>query len=144
MRTPTKREFLRVLEVEGWTDKGAVAGRKTGNHLRFVFTTPRGERLYTMVPHGTKPVENANHFQYVLREQLQISADEFWLAVDKGIAPTRPAPNPVQEERRGSIDIKLSANLIRKVGLTPRELARMTPAEAVATWNDWLAKHPGG
>ena len=47
MRLPTYKQLRRFVEVEGWEDKDKKSQKKTGDHHRYVFTTPKGERLYT-------------------------------------------------------------------------------------------------
>ena len=58
MRLPTYQELIRFVDVEGWE----------GNHHRFFFTTPTGERLYTRVSHGRGQINNLDLFQHILRD----------------------------------------------------------------------------
>jgi hypothetical protein len=138
MRPPTYRELRRFIEVEGWTDKDAAAGRATGDHHRYVFTTPMGDRLYTRISHGRGKIQDADLFRHILRDQLHIEEDQFWAAVDRGKTPERPEPLG-SVRAQGAIDAKLARSLLRKVGISPVELSMMTQEDAVARWSEWLA-----
>jgi hypothetical protein len=137
MRLPTFRELKKYVEVEGWDDKDEISNKKKGDHHRYVFTTPTGERLYTRVSHGTGQIFDHELFGKILRDQLSIDEKQFWAAVDKGIKPNRPSATsePILE----GIDAKLSRNLISKVGLKPSELIGMDQAQAVKLWTEWLS-----
>lgn len=136
MRLPTYKELRRYLEVEGWEDKDKKSNKKKGDHHRYVFTTPTGERLYTRVSHGNEQIYDPDHFTRILRDQLCIDELQFWAAVDKGIKPRRPTP--VSAAQHEGIDVKLARNLITKVGLNPAALVDMSQADAVLIWQEWL------
>jgi hypothetical protein len=131
---------LRV-SVEGWTDNDQNSGRAKGDHHRYVFTTPAGDRLFARVSHGSGQYGDPDLFAHILREQLQIDEQQFWAAVDRGLVPVRPVPETVATEGQ-SIDAKLARNLLSKGNVTPSDLAEMTQDEAVARWNEWLTGDP--
>ena len=137
MRLPTFKELKRYVEVEGWEDKDALSQKKKGDHHRYVFTTPTGERLYTRISHGNEQIYSQELFGAILRDQLRIDEAQFWGAVDKGIKPLRPklATTPQHE----GIDAKLARNLITKVGMSPADLAGIDQSDAVKIWNEWLS-----
>ncbi len=125
--------------VEGWDDKDAVSGKKKGDHHRYVFTTPTGERLFTRVSHGRGQIQDRGLFEHILLDQLQIDETAFWAALDQDVVPKRRSshnPSP-----QASFDAKLARNLLSKVGLGPEQLIGMTQEEAVAQWNDWLTRN---
>lgn len=136
MRLPTNKELKRFVEVEGWENKDQKAHKKTGNHFRYVFTTPMGERLFTRVSHGSGQIGNPDLFASILRDQLCIDEEQFWNAVDKGMQPTRPSH--AQAKHEDALDAKLARNLINKVGLKPEELIGMTTPRAQQIWQKWL------
>jgi len=137
MRLPTYRELRRFVELEGWADKDAASSKKKGDHHRYVFTTPMGERLYTRISHGHGQYQDPNLFQHILRDQLKVSEEQFWAAVDQGAKPERPTPGAAPTAP--SIDAKLARNLLTKVGLAPADLVGLTQEEAVARWTRWLS-----
>ena len=136
MRLPTYKELRRFVEVEGWTDKDKKAHKKTGDHHRYVFTTPQGDRLYTRISRGTGQIRDPGLFAAILREQLQIDKAQFWKAVDKGIAPVRAIAGAVI--RSQAIDAKLVRNLLTKVGLPRESLYEMSAEQALSLYNEWL------
>ena len=136
MRLPTYKELKRFVEVEGWEDKDEKSKKKKGDHHRYAFTTPLGERLFTRISHGRDQIQDPDLFAQILRDQLCIDEDQFWKAVDRGIKPTRPSP--LQNEQADSIDGKLARNLINKVGMRPDELVGISQQRAVEIWQEWL------
>ena len=137
MRLPTFHELIRFVQIEGWEDKDKKSGKKKGDHHRYVFTTPTGERLYTRISHGRGQIHNPNLFEHILRDQLSIDGIQFWAAVDDGIKPIRQSLTSMQMS--GALDAKLVRNLITKVNVNPKLLAGLTPQEAVSLWQEWLA-----
>ena len=139
MRLPTYKELRRFLEVEGWDDKDKKSPKKTGDHRRYVFTTPNGDRLYTRISHSTGQIHDPGLFAAILRDQLQIDRKQFWDAVDNGIKPKRETQH---DALRGvSLDAKLVHNLITKVGLRPESLYEMSAEEALSLYNIWIREN---
>lgn len=93
MRTPTWKQLERFCQVEGWEDRDAARGRRTGDHKRYRLRLPDGNVLTTKVSHGTGQVD-AGLFTRILRDQLQVTEQEFWAAVDHRRLPIR-VPTPV-------------------------------------------------
>lgn len=137
MRLPSFQELVRYVQVEGWEDKDKRSGKKTGDHHRYVFTTPTGERLFTKVSHGHGQIHDRGLFEHILREQLCIDEDQFWAAVDRGVQPTRPSHTPTNAE--GALDAKLVRNLLTKVKIAPSQLVGMSRDEALKLWQEWLS-----
>lgn len=139
MRLPTFNELGRFVQVEGWEDKDKHSGKKKGNHHRYVFTTPTGERLFTRISHGKGQIHDPNLFEHILRDQLDIDGIQFWAAVDHGVIPIRQTPIPIQLS--GALDAKLVRNLLTKVKVNPNQLMTMGQKEAVSLWQEWLASN---
>ena len=136
MRLPTFQELFHFVQVEGWEDKDKKSEKKKGDHHRYVFTIPTGGRLYTRNSPGKGQIYNSDLFQHILRDQLGISKDQFWAAVDHGIKPVRQSPTSMQIS--GALDAKLVRNLITKVKVSPIELESMTKQQAITLWQEWL------
>jgi hypothetical protein len=96
MRLPTYAQVRKFVEVEGWEDKDKASGKRTGDHHRYVFTTPSGDRLMTRVSHGSGQIGDRDLFAHILRDQLQATEEQFWDAVDSGTRPKRPTPRAVE------------------------------------------------
>lgn len=142
MRLPTFTELRRFVEVEGWQNADGARPGRVGDHYRYVFTTPTGDRLYTRISHGSGQIGDRDLFAHILRTQLQVTAEMFWAAVDHGVRPERPTPVVVAHP--DALDAKLVRNLINKVGLTTNDLIGMSSAEAVRRWQDWLTRGGSG
>lgn len=126
MRTPTWKQLERFCRVEGWEDADKARGRPTGDHKRYRLRLPNGDVLRTRVSHGTGQVD-ARLFSHILHDQLQVSAEEFWTAVDKGTAPVRARePEPPRGHR-------LPARLVEplhQLGVPDTELVKMSVEQA--------------
>ena len=136
MRLPTYAELRRFCEVEGWEDRDRAAHRPKGDHHRYVLTLAAGATLYTRVSHGAGSIQSRDMWAHILRDQLEVTADEFWACVDKGILPPRPSPeSPTPSE---GLPAGLVWQLIRKAGMSEGDVARMTKEQAVAAWDRFL------
>lgn len=113
--------------------------KKTGDHRRYFLELATGDVLYTRISHGSGSIDDPNLTAAILRDQLQVSEEDFWACVDDGVLP--PRPKPASGEPAGpAVDAKLMRNLVRKVGLSPPELEGMTQERAVQIWTDWLTR----
>lgn len=137
MRLPQFQELIRFVDVEGWEDKDKKSGKKKGDHHRYVFTTPTGERLYTRISHGRGQIYDPDLFAHILRDQLKIDGSQFWAAVDNGVTPIRHSHTSMPMS--GALDAKLVRNLIVKVHINPNQLETLTQQEAISLWQNWLA-----
>jgi hypothetical protein len=86
MRTPTFAELKRFCEQDRWDSK-----RRT-DHWRFTKKMPDGTLARTKVSFGAGQLNDPKLFAAILREQLRVSADEFWRVVDRGGPAIRPLP----------------------------------------------------
>jgi hypothetical protein len=75
-------------------------------------------------------------FAHILRDQLGITADEFWMCVRHGDIPDRSADETI-ENGRESIPVDVASLLINRVGLTQRDLIGMTREQAIARLNEY-------
>lgn len=142
MRPLPHRAHRTFVETEGWTKKTEAGSKKTGDHHRYTLELATGDVLYTRVSHGAGSIDDPNLVAAVLREQLQVSEDEFWACVDDGVLP--PRPQPVTHEHPGpAVDARLLRNLVRKVGMSPAELEGITQEQAVEIWTHWLSNGGG-
>ena len=140
MRPLSHADHRKFVETEGWTKKGpARSKRKTGDHHRYTLTLTTGDMLYTRVSHGSGQIENPDLVATILRDQLQVTEEDFYLCVNDGVVPPRPAPQ-VPKPPEDALDAKLVINLIRKVGCSQAEVAAMSKEEAIQRWTDYLVE----
>ncbi len=69
--------------------------------------------------------------------QVPTGLRDFWLCVDKGVLPSRPEP-PAATPTGEALDAKLVRDLIHRVGLSEADIAKLTKAEAVQRWRQYL------
>lgn len=138
MRLPATGDLHRFCEVDGWEVRKTGRGKKAGDHTRYRKMLPDGSILMTKVSHRRRGIDDPDLFAHILRTQLQVTADQFWAAVDQGTKPERPGvePEPAPKE---AIPFDLARNLLTKVRIAQSELARMSKEEAVARWQEYLA-----
>lgn len=128
MRTPTWKQLERFCQVEEWEDRDAARGRRSGDHKRYRLRLPDGNVLTTKVSHGTGQVD-AGLFTRILRDQLQVTEQEFWAAVDHRQPPVRvAAPAPPAGHR-------LPARLVEplsRLGVPDEEMRELSVEQAEA------------
>jgi hypothetical protein len=136
VKLPTYAEHRAFCEVDGWEDKDAKSKKTKGDHHRYVKQLPNGDQLYTQVSHGSGEYRSPSLWSHIRRDQLKVTEDEFWNAVDNGIPPAREdaqPPKPAGEP----IPLWLVGHLLRLVGLPMNEIEAMTLEEAWTAWNEW-------
>ncbi len=138
MRLPSTAHFHRFCEVDEWEIKKTARGKKAGDHTRYSKTLPDGTVLSTKVSHGRRDIGDADLFSHILRTQLQVTAEQFWDAVDHAAKPQRPGAEPKPPPKE-AIPFDLARNLLTRVGVSQAELALMSKEEAVARWHEYLS-----
>ena len=94
---PTRGDHLHFCEVEGWDLVRSAVGKRSTHHETHELQLPDGSILRTRI---SRPPERTGYgapvWSHILRDQLQISPDEFWQCVRTGTPPSRstlPAPD---------------------------------------------------
>jgi hypothetical protein len=90
---------------------------------------PYGTVARTKVPFGAGQLNGPNLFAAILRNQLHVSADEFWRVVDCGGPATRPWP--IQRETAAELPAWLVAQLMKE-GVKMDDLRRLSESDAKA------------
>jgi len=83
-----------------------------------------------------KTTYGARMWAHILRDQLDVTADEFWTCVTYGVVPDRTSGDLV-EEVDDAIPVDVVNLLVSRVGLTRRDLVGMTRHEAIARLNEF-------
>jgi hypothetical protein len=134
MRPLKHADHRKFVETEGWNKtRTASSNKKTGNHFRYTLTLSTGDILYTRISHGSGQLDDAKLIGAIFRTQLEVTEENFYRCVEKGILP--PRPQTIPERSAEGLDATLVRNLIRKVGLSQIQVAKMSKAQAVAAWN---------
>ncbi len=106
----------------------SAVGRRNTHHETYELELPDGSVLRTRV---SRPPDRTTYgnalWAHILRDQLKVSAEEFWRCVQDGVLPgrgTRPASID-------SIPADLLYLLKHRVGLSDARLSEMTRQEAI-------------
>jgi hypothetical protein len=143
VRHPDGKDLRRFVEVDGgWELTAKKRGSKKRDHDHFVKRLPDGRMLRTRVSHGNTEIGDPKLFNDILKRQLEVSEEEFWLAVDKGTPPRRDSADPALEPDQQAppahqLEDWLAVQLAVHVGLSDTEIAALTPQEAMDAWLEW-------
>jgi hypothetical protein len=133
---PTREAHEKFCVTEGWVRVRDTKGRTGTHHVTYELGLPDGRILRTRISH---PVDRTTYgpsiWSHILRDQLDVTSDEFWDCVRSGVKPRRGAPDVPAE----SLPAELVYLLINRVGLPEDEVRRMTKEEAVARLNQYWA-----
>ena len=125
----TRSDHETFCTTEGWIERKRANGKRGSHHVNYELPLPDGRILYTRISH---PVGRTDYgpsiFRHILRDQLQVSADEFWDCVDNQVLPNRgQTQQPAEAIPLGVIRI-----LTQEAHIPEAEVRTMTKAEAVA------------
>ncbi len=133
---PTRKHHEKFCVAEGWTHVANARGRAVSHHATFTFATPQGDILRTRISHPIgRETYAPSMWAHILRDQLHVSADEFWACVLDGVLPDRGAPKVPD----AALPLPLVARLVRELGLSREEIAKLSAEEARAL----LTESPG-
>jgi hypothetical protein len=127
-RPATRTDHQNFCVTEGWTEGKRATGRRGTHHVNYEFALPGGRILYTRISH---PVDRSNYgpsiWSHILRDQLDVTADEFWACVDEKIAPKRQDVELPAE----AIPAGVVRALITEARIPEADVRAMTKAGAV-------------
>lgn len=134
---PQRIHHQKFVETEGWEYRGTVK-RRTGDHRRYQLHLPDGRLVMSKISHPpNKETYGPGLWAAILRDQLQVSAEEFWACVDGGVLPARSRrPTPRGED----IPIGVVHQLINRVGLTDAEVRALTKEQATDRLNRFCSE----
>jgi hypothetical protein len=125
----TRADHEAFCTTEGWTERKRASGKRGTHHVNYELPLPDGRILYTRISH---PVDRTDYgpsiWSHILRDQLEVSADEFWDCVKKGVRPQRGQTQPDAEP----IPLGVVRVLIHEVHLSETEVRAMTREQAIA------------
>jgi hypothetical protein len=129
----TRADHQQFVVNEGWQPVPST------HHDTYELALPDGRVLRTRISRPpNRTTYGARMWAHILRDQLDVSVEEFWGCVRDGAIPDRMPPD-VTEEVDDAIPLEVANLLISRVGLTRRDLAGMTRDEAIARLNDYWA-----
>jgi hypothetical protein len=120
--TPTWGHIDAFCKADGWTNIG------TTDHVQWQKVLPSGEVLKTHRSFAANKVIQPNRFGVILREQLKVSREEFWEAINTG----SPVARPVElEDAPPEYPLWVIWGL-KNHGYSEEDVRKMTPEEAQA------------
>jgi len=129
--TPTRADHKQFVVNEGWQQVPST------HHETYELDLADGRVLRTRISRPpNKTTYGARMWAHSLRDQLDVTADEFWACVRDGVAPDR-TPDDVVDEVDDAIPVDVVNLLVGRVGLTRRDLVGMTRQEAIARLNEY-------
>ncbi len=133
---PTRHDHLRFCQIEGWRQVRSAVGKRSAHRETYELELASGSILRTRI---SRPADRSGYgpslWSHILRDQLQVSADEFWRCVRHGTRPDRGAPTTPT----GAIPTELLYLLKDRVGLTDEQLAQMSKQAAIERIDQYWA-----
>ncbi len=125
----TRKDHEASCETEGWIRVRDARRRAGTHHVTYELDVPDGGVLRTRISH---PVDRTDYgpalWGHILRDQLQVTASEFWACVHDGALPDRGVP----EIPQAALPADVVHLLITRVGLAEADVAAMDKNEAIA------------
>lgn len=135
---PTRRDHLKFCEVDNWVARGSATSTRGTDHLYFELALADGRILRTKISHPPGRIDYGPAlWSRILKDQLEVSEEEFWNAVRDSVRPVRSQPDV--QDRRG-IPLGVAHKLSTLVGLSAEELSTTTPEEAIERLNAFWAE----
>lgn len=126
---PDRERHERFCVVEEWVRVRDARGRTGTHHITYELRLHDGRVLRTRISHPVdRTVYGAGLWGHILRDQLDVTEDEFWDCVLDSRLPGRGVPAVPKE----ALPADLVYLLIHRVGLAEETVAEMTKDEAVA------------
>lgn len=125
----TRKNHERFCINEEWTKRKTATGKTGTHHVNYELALPDGRILLTRVSH---PVDRTGYgtslWAHILRDQLAVTAPEFWDCVNDQVKPDRGGPVAPPAE---SIPVSVVATLVEQFHVPESEVRAMTKEEAI-------------
>lgn len=135
---PTHSYHDQFCQVEGWKVVRDARGRPVGHHVTYELHLLDGRILRTRI---SRPINRDTYgprmWSSILRDQLEVTPEEFWACVLEGVVPARSAPELVSD----ALPAQLVYLLIHQAKVPESEVAAMSRDEAIARLNLYWAEH---
>ncbi len=134
---PTREDHDDFCAGEGWELVRGATGKPVTHHKTYELELWDGRILRTRI---SRPVDRTDYsarmWSHILREQLEVSSDEFWRCAKGGVKPDRGAPEVVPP--RKSVPLYLVRELTR-LGVPEADILALDAAGAARLYADLLA-----
>lgn len=95
MKTPAWSEVEAFCRIDGWVE---VDQGRSADHRYFRLVRDDGNVLETRVSHSSKKTMSPGRWKAILRDQLQVSEEDFWSALRTKKSVERPSAPPAEGE----------------------------------------------
>lgn len=134
---PTREDHDDFCTIEKWHLVRGSTGKPVRHHKTFELELWDGRILRTRI---SRPVDRTDYsarmWSHILREQLDVTADEFWACARDGILPDRGAPEEVAA--RKAVPLYLVRELSR-LGVAEEDILALDAAGAARLHADLLS-----
>ena len=134
---PTRSYHDKFCQVEGWKVVRDARGHTVGHHVTYELHLLDGRILRTRI---SRPVNRDTYgpriWSSILRDQLEVTPEEFWACVLEGAVPARSVPEPVAD----ALPAQLVYLLLHQAKVPESEVAAMSRDEAIARLNQHWAE----
>lgn len=141
MSPGSRVDHNKFCTTEGWEPVRDARGRRLRHHITYELALPDGRILRTRI---SRPLNTTTYgaglWATILREQLDVTEDQFWACVTDKRKPDRGQPPAKIPE--GALPAQLVWQLINTAGVPEDEVARMTIEQAVAAMTAHWSKPP--
>ena len=137
---PTRAAHERFCKTEGWQVVRSAAGKRNTHHATYELRLASGDVLRTRV---SRPVNKQTYgrtmWAHILRDQLEVTEQEFWDCADHRIVPDRGGA-PTSEPR--GVPTEVLYQLKHRAGLPESEIAALAREQATERLNEfWATGH---
>jgi hypothetical protein len=129
---PDRAVHKQFVETEGWTEVDST------HHDTYELELPNGDVLRTRIsrPPSKKHTYGRSMWTHILRDQLDVTAAEFWACVSEGQVPDRGEDDAAPAK---AIPVEVAQLLVHRVGLTAGQVKSLSRAEAIDRLNQYWA-----
>lgn len=135
---PTWGEVEEFLRIDGWRkitkrERGGTRSR----HVFFEKVLDDGRVLQTHISQSRQKTMSPGRFGSVIREQLEVSREQFWEA----ISSKSPVERPTEvDERPVEHEAWVVRVLVGELHVTPKDVAALSPEEGQKLVEDHWSK----
>jgi hypothetical protein len=124
----TRQDHAAFCATEKWMVVTNARRRGTRHHETYELRLPDGRILRTRISRlVNRDAYGPSMAAHILRDQLDVTPEEFWRCVHDGVPPQRGVPLPPPE----ALPLDLVHLLVNRAGVSEAEVAGMTRDEAL-------------
>ncbi|QAY59987.1 cytotoxic translational repressor of toxin-antitoxin stability system [Microbacterium protaetiae] len=135
---PTREDHDDFCVNERWALVTGAAGKSVTHHKTYELTLWDGRILRTRI---SRPIDRTDYvarmWSHILRNQLEVTADVFWLCARDDVLPDRGAPEVAPS--RKTVPLYLVRELTR-LGVSESEVLGLDAASAAQLYPNLLAE----